>query len=166
MPGIKTYKVVISSSELNTLYKYVNAPDSPAGNYLQDLNGLLGVTDDNGESNLQRIFQTYKTSIEFDALVDAGILSKNDNKYTVLTPEDLPLKVGTVLYLEYNKVNTISFLTEGLEVVSTDEVAFKASQLAQLESDINYTSLNFIVSEKFQEGGSKDMYPNVTVWIW
>lgn len=157
------YKVVNSSSELNTVYKYVSSLDSPAIGYVNNLNGFLAVVGEDGLTNGQRIIQSFKTAYERNILINDGVIDESDN---VLTPEVLPIKPGTVFYIEYEKVNTISFLTEGLEVVSTDEPAFKAAQLARLEADKGYVSVNKINSNSISDGTSKDIYPNCTVWIW
>lgn len=164
MADIKKYKVIHSSPEIDTVYKYVSATDSPAANYIGNMQAFLNVMGDDKLTNGQRILSTFKTAYDRQPLIDSGIIA-SDGK-TVLDAGSLPLKVGTILYLEYEKINTVSFLTEGLEVVSTDEVAFKAAKLAQLEADKGYISINKTTDAAFQEGGSKEMFPNATVWIW
>jgi hypothetical protein len=152
MGNIKVYKVVHSSPEIDTVWKYIHASDSPAYNYRDEVNKFLSIIGEDGLTNRQRIESTFK--------------NPEEKSYIGLDGNKLPLKVGTVLYLEYEKVNQISFLIEGIEVVSTDDVAFKASKLAELESDEGYISLNKTLQIKFQNGTSKEIYPDVTVWIW
>src|SRR6218665_126567 len=151
MPESFKYKVVHSSPEIDTVWKYINTPDLPAYNYRDDINRFLSVVGDNGWTNRQRIESTFSPE-------EKSLIGAEGNR--------LPIKVGTVLYLEYEKVNQVSFLTEGIEVVSTDDVAFKAAQLARLESDKGYVSVNKPIKSQLQVGSSKDIFPNVTVWIW
>src|SRR5574337_903857 len=153
MPTINgLYKVVHSSPEINTVWKYVNASDSPAYNYRDNLNKFLSVIGEDGLTNRQRIEETFKYPEE--------------KQYIGTEANKLPLKVGTILYLEFDEVNSISAMIQGIEVVSTDDVAFKAAQLARIEADEGYVSLNKTLSSAFQLGSSKDIYPDVTVWIW
>lgn len=146
------YKVVHSSPEIDTVWKYVSASDSVAFNYRDDIEKFLAVIGEDTLTNRQRIEATFKTPEE--------------KRYIGAEAKKLPLKVGTVLYLEYEKINQISFLIEGIDVVSTDDVAFKASQLAKIEADKGYVSVNKTLPTQFQIGSSKDIYPDVTVWIW
>jgi hypothetical protein len=148
----KIYKVVHSSPEIDTVWKYINATDGVAYNYRDNVNKFLAVIGEDGLTNRQRIEATFKTPEE--------------KRYIGLEGNKLPLKVGTVIYLEYEKINQVSFLIEGIDVVSTDDVAFKAAKLAELEADKGYVSLNKTLPSQFQFGSSKDIYPDVTVWIW
>jgi hypothetical protein len=146
------YKVVHSSPEIDTVWKYVHAPDSPAYNYRDNIDKFLAVVGEDGLTNRQRIETTFN--------------NPEEKQYIGIAGDKLPLKVGTVLYLEYDKVNQVSFLIEGIDVVSTDEVAFKAAQLTKIEADRGYISANKTLPTQFQSGTSKDIYPDVTVWIW
>lgn len=148
----KLYKVTHSSPEIKTVIDYVTDPNSPAFIYAANPADFLAVAGEDGITNRQRIEETFKYPEE--------------KKWIGLSADKLPLKVGTVLYIEYEKVNKASFVTEGIGVVSTSDVAFKAAKLAELEADKGYKSVHKPIKGQIQSGTSQDIYPDVTVWIW
>ncbi len=146
------YMVTHSSPELETVGDYLNVQTSPAFAYNGNSDKFLSVVGKDKKTNRERIIGTYN-SIE-------------KKRYANYSGSNLPLKVGTLFYIEAEKLNTISFATEGIKVVSTDEAAFKASKLAELESDKGYFQVNKPVGGEAQSGTSKQIYPDMTVWIW
>lgn len=146
------YKITHSSPELKTVGDYLNEDNSIAFIYNGKADEFLNIVGEDGLTNRQRIESSFKNSEE--------------KRFIGLESTKLPLKVGTVLYIEYSKVNNASFVTEGIEVVSTDEPAFKAAKLAELESDIGYKQVNKPISGKVQSGISQEYFPDMTVWMW
>ncbi|MFT3908057.1 MAG: hypothetical protein QM737_01415 [Ferruginibacter sp.] len=152
MPGKKLYHFTHSSPEIKTLADLLAKQDSPVFLYNQDPNGFLKIIGEDGQTNRQRIESTY--TLPEDAIYKGADFSR------------MPLHTGTVLYLEFEKVNKPSFLTEGINVVSNDDPAFKARKLAELEADTGYVQIDKPVHGKLAKGSLKTSYPDVTVWIW
>lgn len=152
MPGKKLYHFTHSSPEIKTVADLLDRKDSPIFLYNQDPNGFLNIVGEDGLTNRQRIECTY--TLPEDAIYKGADFSR------------MPLLTGTVLYLEYSKVNKPSFLTEGINVVSNDEPAFKARKLAELEADTGYVQIDKPTHGKLAKGSLKTSYPDVTVWIW
>jgi hypothetical protein len=163
MAELKTYKVTHSSPELETLHDYITDPDSPAFAYGNDYRRFLAVLGEDGLTNEHRMMAGLKTASERNQLIRSGIINDNNE---ILNPALIRIKVGTIFYIEFEKVNTVSFLTEGIEVVSTNDVAFKAAKLAELEADKGYVQVTKPVQGEMQIGITKESYPHVTVWIW
>lgn len=146
------YKITVSSPEFETVGDFLDDQNSVAFSYSNDPEKFLNVVGEDTLTNRQRIENSYHTVAE---KIFIGAKASR-----------LPLKVGTILYIEYDKLNELSFVTEGIEVVSTDEPAFKAAQLAKLEADPGYNQVHKFINGKLQKGSSKELYPEVTVWIW
>jgi hypothetical protein len=153
MPNNKQlYQVIVSSPIYQTVSDYLNDINSPAYQYTEMPETFLKIIGTDGLTNRQRIEQGYK---DFE-----------DKKYIGAPATGLKLRVGTIFYLEYEKVNYQSFLTKGLEVVSYDVAAFKSAQLSKLEADKGYVSINKILPGQFEAGSSKDVFPDASVWMW
>jgi hypothetical protein len=152
MPNQQTYFITFSSPEYKNLGEFLADPNSPVNIYVNNADDFLKIIGDDKLTNRKRIESFYKTP--------------DDRIYIGADAIKLPVKLGTVLYLEYSKVNAPSFITEGIEVVSNDEVAFKAQKLAELESDRGYVALSKPIAGKVQNGSLQQMYPELTVWIW
>lgn len=152
MPDRGLYKVFHSSSEIKTVIDYVNDISSPAYPYAKDPERFLNIIGDDGLTNRQRIERGYKL--------------KSEKEYIGAPANRLLLKPGIIFYLEYEKVNEQSFLTQGIEVVTTDSAAFKAAKLAELEADPGYFAINKPLDGELIGGISKQMFPELTVWIW
>ena len=118
------YMLTHSSPEYNTVGDLLNDKGSICNSYVNDPDGFLAVKGKDGLTNRQRIEQSFVTS--------------EDKRNIGLPAKSLPIKVGTLLYIEYDKINETSFLTEGIEVVTTNEPAFKAAELARIEADYGY----------------------------
>ncbi len=146
------YHFTHSSPEITTVADLLANADSPAFLYNKDPNGFLQIIGEDGLTNRQRIEATY--TLPGDAIFKGAKFSR------------LILKVGTLLYIEYEKVNQPSFLTEGIEVVSNDEPAFKAAKLAELEADKGYYQIDKPIHGQSLSGISQENYPDVSVWIW
>lgn len=140
--------------EIDTVFDLLKDPNSPAFLYGTDPNGFLNVLGEENPplTNRQRIEATYTLNI------DKGFIGATYDK--------MPLKVGTLIYIDRAKINQETFLTEGIEIVSTNEPAFKAYKLAQLEADKGYYQVNNPVHGQQIGGISKESYPDVSVWIW
>jgi hypothetical protein len=147
----KLYHITFSSPQFRTLGDFLEDKSSVVNIYFSRPDYFLSIVGEDGLTNRQRIETSYKTSEE--------------KIYIGASAYDLLLKVGTVLYLEYDSVQ-VAFATEGIEVVSNDAVAFKAQKLAELEADKGYISVNPVVQGQGFNGQSQEMYPEVTVWIW
>jgi hypothetical protein len=149
---VKLYSVTHTSPEIETVGEYINQATSPAIGYLGREEDFLRIVGEDSRTNRQRIESTY--------------IRQADRRLRGSEAAILPLKTGTTLYIEQDQINTQAFLTEGIEVVSTDEPAFKAAQLAALEADKGYIQVNRPVSGQLHTGISKTSYPEMTVWIW
>lgn len=79
---------------------------------------------------------------------------------------ELPLKPGIKFFIPIEKISKEALLTQGVEVVSNNEPAFKAQALIDLESDLGYRKVFNQESENIQYGDLKYQYPDLTVWIW
>lgn len=151
----RIYEVVHTSPENKTVQDYIEDTNSPAHGYLNDPDSFLLVKNNNGLTNREVIEATYTSK-------------KEKETYAGKTPKEMLLKIGTRLVVEQQKVDRAGLLTQGLEVVSNDVPAFKAQQLADLESREGYSisDINRPIKGKIEKGISKDMYPDMTVWIW
>jgi len=112
---------------------------------------LLNYKDDNGVTNKDRIFERYTLEEEKD----------NKNK----PAGDLLIKYGTMVAVPKDNLNRDVLFTQGNFLVKNDSVrAFMARELDRLLKDQKYVQIN--KSNDATLGDSKDMYPNVTVWMW
>lgn len=153
MPNDKElYHVTFSSPELTTVGDYLDDKNSPAYMYNTMPEKFLSIVGEDQLTNRQRIESSFKTP--------------DERAFIGAKATDLPIKVGTLLYLEFDKVNNASFVTEGIEIVSTDEPAFKAAQLAKLEGDRGYYQVIKPIAGQIQNGSLKEQFPACTVWIW
>ena len=109
----KLYYTIFNSPELETVKAYLEDDSSLAHSYAGTPNDFLNLVGPDGKTNLQRIKSHYK-------------LPEEKQKYANATYDTLPIKPGTILYLEDQKVNEMGFLTKGIKTVSYDDVAFKA----------------------------------------
>lgn len=152
MPNNQLYHFTHSSPEIKTLADLLDNPNSPAFMYNEDPNGFLKIVGEDGLTNRQRIEATY--TLPEDAIYIGAEFSR------------MPVKVGTLLYLAYEKVNKPSFLTEGIDVISSNEPAFKAAKLAELEADTGYIQVDKPINGQLALGSLTTGYPDVSVWIW
>ncbi len=152
MPGKKLYHYTHSSPEIKTVADLLADHNSPVFLYNQDPNGFLAIKGEDGLTNRERIESTY--TLPEDAIYKGADFSR------------MPLHTGTLFYLEYSKVNQPSFLTQGINVVSNDEPAFKARKLAELEADTGYVQIDKPIHGKLAKGSLKTSYPDCSVWIW
>ncbi|MBC7948984.1 MAG: M15 family metallopeptidase [Chitinophagaceae bacterium] len=146
------YQITHSSPQQTTVGDLLNDKNGVAYIYHTDPDAFLAIVGKDGKTNRQRIEATYKFPEE--------------KRYIGYKANLLPLKVGTLLYLEFSKVNEASWLTEGIEVLNNSEPAFKAAQLAAIEGDPGYFQTNKPVHGKPLTGTSQSIMPEVTVWIW
>lgn len=157
MPNTKElYKITHSSPEIKTVGDFLDDRNGVAHSYQKKPDAFLAISavDSDGvrRTNRERIERSY--------------CFPEEREYISAKANDLLLKVGTLLYVEYSEINSLSFVTEGIEVVSTDEPAFKAAQLAKLEGDEGYYQFNHTIRGQHLKGLSKEIFPEVTVWIW
>jgi len=145
------YHYTHSSPEITTLADLLTNQDSPCYLYFNQPETFLNIIGEDGLTNRQRIESTYTLPSD----------PAPGTKFSRMT-----IKVGTLLYLEYEKVNQPSFLTAGIEVVSTDEPAFKAEKLAEIEADPGYYQIDKPIHGQLQKGSLKTSYPDCSVWIW
>lgn len=145
------YHFTHSSPEITTVADLLANANSPAYLYNREPERFLKVIGEDGLTNRERIEATYTLPDD----------PPKGTKFSRMT-----LKVGTVFYLEAEMVNKPSFLTDGIEVVSTDEPAFKAAKLAELEADKGYYQIDRPIHGQLQNGNYQQFYPDVTVWIW
>lgn len=149
MPDL--YHFTHSSPEITTVADLLANQNSPAFLYNREPLRFLNIIGEDGLTNRQRIEATY-------TLPDDPV---KDTPFTRMT-----LKVGTIFYLEAEMVNKPSFLTEGIQVVSNDEPAFKAAKLAELEADKGYYQIDKPIHGQLSYGNYQQFYPDATVWIW
>ncbi len=154
MPNSTLYKVTVKSPLHKTVYDYLNDSNSPAYEYAATPDIFLAVKSDG--DNL-----TNRQRLELD------LNKKPETKLFIGQPaENLPLTVGTVFYLEYPKVNYQSFITEGIEVVSYDSIAFESAEIAKLKADKGYVQVSKPQEGQRELGTSKETFPDCTVWMW
>lgn len=145
------YSISFSSPEYKTLGAWISDPSSPIFCYNDKPDYFLdNIVGEDGLTNRQRIHEQFKTPDTRD-FINSGF-------------QTLPIHPGLLLYLEYSVVNQTGFVTEGIQVVSNDEAAFKAARLAELESDVGYVSVTRPIGGKL--GVTKTSFPDCTVWIW
>ena len=114
---------------------------------------ILTYTDNTGISNLDRVYDAYtlEQQREFSAAFQSGTLST--------------LNVGTLLALPKDRINNEPLIGESNAVLeSISAQAFVAEKLRELEEDPDFTQI--YQPEDEANGVTKEMYPNVTVWIW
>ena len=146
------YKITHSSPELDTVGDFLFDKNCPAHSYWEKPDDFLNIIGIDDLTNRERIEATYKTSEE--------------KIYIGVSANKLLLKVGTILFIDYAEINSLSFVTEGIEVVSTNEPAFKAAALAKLEADEGYVQINSLKNSEKLTGLSKEIVPELTIWIW
>jgi hypothetical protein len=147
---MEVYEIINTSPEFKTVYDFIADNDSPAFGYINDLDNFLNVKSEDGSTS-------NRDSIESKYITNADIKLKGKSA------KELPLKLGTRLFIEPQKVNKAGLLTEGLEITDYDIPAFKAKALADLEAKETYNTTTF---NKFSKGSLKQTYPDMTVWIW
>lgn len=152
------YQVIHSSPEVKTVYDYCNQIDSVAFKYVQKISEFLNIVGEDNITNLDRILASYTTVDEKNI---NGQLSKSPS-----LQGQMLLKVGTKLFIPISEVERVGLLTQGIEVVSSDTAAFKASKIAELEGDENYYKKFNPITGQEQLGVFKDIYPDATVWLW
>lgn len=148
------YHFTHTSPEIKTVAELLRNSNSPAFLYNADPKGFLNVLGEENPplTNRQRIESTY--TLPEDKIHIGGDFV------------NMPLKVGTLIYLDSEKVNQPSFLTEGIEVISNSEPAFKSAKLAELEADKGYYQINKPIQGQLLSGIAQESYPDVSVWIW
>lgn len=145
------YQVIHSSPEIKTVKEYCEQIDSPAFNYISKEKEFLDIIGKDGLTNRERIISSY-----------SSLKEKQDNQNK--KDKDLLLKIGTKLFIPTSQVQRIGLLTEGIEVTSTDTIAFKAQKIADIEADEKYVQVTYPMQAS--SGNFKDEYPSATVWIW
>ena len=67
-----------------------------------------------------------------------------------------------------NTIDRVGLLTQGIEVVSNNIPAFKARQLAELETKEGYNPARKTKPIKgiLNAGVLTESFPEVTVWVW
>jgi hypothetical protein len=143
--------ILTSTSDYTTVGELINNEKSVASVYKNTPDYFLSIKGDDDLTNKQRVLN------QFPAFKQKELEN--------LSSANLPLPTGIPLYVEKQKVEEI-IVTNGIEVVSTDTVAFKSAQLAALEADTGYVSVTPIQEGYIQNGGLKTAYPDVTVWVW
>jgi hypothetical protein len=87
MPNQQTYFITFSSPEYKNLGEFLDDPNSPVNIYVNNADDFLKIIGDDGLTNRKRIESFYKTP--------------DDKIYIGADAIKLPVKLGTVLYLEY-----------------------------------------------------------------
>lgn len=153
MANNKPYITVIHSNpEITDVKNFVDQGGiSPASEFRNNIIEFLNYEGGTGKTNRQRIKEQY-------------IGQEVDDNAT--TPDrDLLLKVGTRLLIPKEKINAETLVAEGNQVEETnDYTAFLADRLRDLLQDPRYESATKVIDKKI--GVAKDIYPNITVWIW
>ena len=145
------YEIIFHSPEFETLGEWIGDASGPAFLFLENEEDFLLVKNKKGITNKASILSKFKTIKE-----RKDIEGKN--------AKNLPIKVGTLLAIPTNKVNKAGLLTQGIEVVSNDTVAFKASILAELERDKGYLPNSKI---KMNDGTvATESTPEASIFIW
>lgn len=184
------YEVTFSSSEIVILGDYLKTIDSPAfpanrknqsggtknkktnGNqenkndidwnqYAKEFCGyFVTITNNNTTTkitNLQKILNRFSYNpnqvSNIQSLINAG-------NYL-----DISLKPGIKFAIPIQNVDRATLLTQGLQVVTNDG-AFKAKALYDLERDLRYTPLISQTPNQALVGSLKELYPDLTVWLW
>jgi len=167
----KVYEIVHSSPEIKTVGEYLLNSDTQ----LQNLSGIK--VDEKGRKEIIDISLAVENFLNFTSdpkdpsadnrsRITAKYTPKEKAENQTKKPELWPLKTGTKLVIPEAQVNRTGLLLEGIEVVSNNEPAFKAKQLVDLENDKEYTPVNKSTGSFIENGDLKQMYPDITVWIW
>lgn len=178
------YQVTFSSSEITILGDYLKTIDSPAfpfgrnnqknggkktkktsGNqettYNVDWNQyafeFLGYFDDDNVTNFEKILNRFS--------FDTNLVSNINDIYKQGKYEDLPLKPGIRFSIPKRNISRATLLTQGINVASNDG-AFKVKALYDLERDSRYTPSYTHTPNKALVGSFKELYPDLTVWLW
>jgi hypothetical protein len=146
------YHCINSSPEYKTVRDYCTDYNSPAFKFAGKETQFLDVEDEYGIPNRSKLVLFY-TDYE-------------KNIYQSLSDADLPMRVGVKFAIPKDHVERNGLLTQGMQVVSNDDVAFKSAALAKLEADKGYVSITKPVQGKINSGITKEMVPEATVWIW
>ena len=151
----EVYEIIFSSPELVTVADYVADPRSPGSNYINREEEFLAVKNKEGKTNKQAILERFK----FQGLQE---------KYSKLPAKQIPIKTGTIIAIPAKQIDKMTLLTQGIEVVSNDTIAFKAQALADLESKEGYNPIRktWQTKGKLNVGVLSEAYPEVTVWVW
>lgn len=119
----------------------------------------LNDPEDKYNSNYARIVKAFKNypdkleEIKKAGLTEGGYLN-------------LPIRPGIKFSIPIEKISRESLLTQGVEVVSNNEPAFKARKLIELEADAGYKKVFKQESNNVSRGNLKYEYPDITVWVW
>lgn len=152
MSSQKFYRVVHSSPEFTTVGEYIDDISSPAHRYVGLEEQFLLIRGEDGLTNQERLELLYTEK------------EKGDNNIKIARLK--LLKVGVIFYIPYGMVETVGLLTQGIEVVSNDVAAFKAKQLALLESNPGYER-RFVLQKGSELVGDVFVkYPTLSIWIW
>lgn len=151
--NIQLYEITHTSPEYKTVGELLNSTYSPLTKFYKNKEeDFVAIKDENGVSNKDRIIATY-TPYE-------------KNKYADKAAKNLLLKIGTKLIVAADKIERNVLLTQGIEITSNSDVAFKAQALAEIESDPGYIQIAKPVNGDKTIGITKEIYPDMTVWIW
>jgi len=113
-----TYDITYSNPISISVENYLNDENTVVYLYHGKADQFLSIVGEDGLSNRQRIEQSYKTPEE--------------KRYIGAAYNKLLIKSGTILYLEYDKVNSPNFVTEGIEVVLTTILSMDLNLLKQI----------------------------------
>ncbi len=153
------------------IYSHRDTSIETIGNFVSDIssigNGynsqiLLLYEDVNGVKNIDSVFELYTD----DELVKFNTIKTKVFSKTATEDElnSLPLKIGTNLSLELDKIDREVRVTESNQVINTNDFgSFLARQLRDLLNDKSY--LRTYVSEN-KKVNIKDQFPFISVWVW
>lgn len=183
MPKQDIYEVTFSSPEIKVLGDYLKAIDSPAfPANVKNIKGGGTTTTTSGEVNTSYEIDWAKYAVDFCGYIDnfnKSNLNKIQSRFSydpatlvvigqlVASNQHLliPLKPGISFSIPKQNLDKATLLTQGLNVVTNDG-AFKAKALYDLEQDSRYTPVNTKISSNALSGNLKEFYPDMTIWLW
>jgi hypothetical protein len=113
------------------------------------------------ESNIYNYEQIENAYSKFPSKVQDITNLRYSGKYL-----ELPIKPGIKFTIPLESIAKESLLTQGIEVVSNNEPAFKAQALIDLESDKGYKKVFTQGDGSINHGDLSYQYPDFTVWVW
>lgn len=119
------------------------------------ISGFLYYKDRDGEKNITKLFNSLGVPLELTEI----------HPYFKMNVLQYPIVCGTRFFIPSSKVQRQNKLLNNFPVVSYNEQTFKAAQLAVIENDLGYER---VISPLDGNQGDvlKDIYPEVTVWVW
>lgn len=154
------YEYYFQDSSIKTIKEFIQEQNSPIKNYNENVSKFLNYTNADGVTNMQRIWELwteeqkcnfnsqYKSLTEqinaANSLEKPGLIDKRKALYVVYSgSKDVPINVGTLLYIPKNKANleVITAVGKDLFMRQQDLYAFQHQEFEALMNDPTYVKV-------------------------